>query len=713
MSSLIVSQFSQSGQHYTSVIQALDTHKVRTQSTESSSLVHAFPLDKGVKVTCLSWGQNANTSKSTSAVSTEDTVSIENQVVNICTSKGTILLYNPLADQIIATLTNPNHVPFVSFEFSRATNSGWSVDVNSNVIEWDLLLFKVKETYKFDTELQDVKIVRVVKYQGKTCLLLASQSIVLYDLGAKEVLRSFPGHISPIHTLIPFSSDGKKNDNTAATTHFITAAEGDRFVNVYSLDNSTAANVLVAQSNIKSCSYSNSNVSILSEDGIVELFTDILTKPTLSTAKTNSRRKGQQSKQSQHKIHLTREETSQPIAITSCVLLPAAASHADALKISWLESSEIPYFQTIQLAKLATETITISKAKPAVLATDHSLYGRDVAAPTHYNEGQTHVTSGDNLRHLDNKESLEDELEYDENDGPSMFEKLDALSKKGQQYQPQHQPQSTTTNKKKRSTQAIAGSLTTILTQSLRTNDHTLLETVLSTTDINVIRSTISRLDTSLSILLLERLAERIARHSNRQGQLNVWVKWVLVVHGAYLVNLTDGALAKGLSSLNSTLIKRAGTLPRLSELKSMIGVYYDLKELESGAGGDADYDMEQSEDDEEEEEDEEEVEYVEELDDAGLIDDGEEDYDMDEDIEDEEEGYIRTAASDSDDDEAVEKFASDGEYDQEEGFSDEEIGAAKGVEEDEEEEDLEQAQLMDKIKSLKAKQDKKKSKKM
>lgn len=676
MSLLAASQFDPSGHHYASVVQALDTHKVRVQSTESSALAQAFSLDKGLRLTSLSWGVSASTS-----AKHEGNFGIENQVVNVGVNKGSILVYNPLANQVLATLENPNAVSISDYHFSELTNSGWSVDINRNVIEWDLILFKPKQQLKFN---DDITVVRVVLHEGKPHLLLASHSIQLYDLAKKEIVKTYPGHISPIHTVIPFSND--KTSSTA--THFITAATGDRFINIYSLSESTT-HVLVSQSNVSSVSNSGLNISAVTEDGIVEVFTDILTKPVVT-----GRRKGQQSKQSQHKITLQRQETSQCIKIDQSVL-----SSEGSLKFSWLENADIPYFHTVEISSLSNEQITVSKTKPALQAKDHTLYGTDVAAPRHYNEGQTHITSGDNFRHLNNVASqLDEELEYDENDGPSLSEKLELL--KVEATKPKKKL-SATTSAAAVATHATTGSLAVILTQSLRSNDHSLLETVLSTRDETVIRTTVSRLDTTLAVILLERLAERIARQTNRQAQLNVWVRWVLVIHGSYLVNLPN--LKGGLSSLHSTLVKRANTLGRLNELKGKLEVYYDIRDL----NGDDDDNVEESEEEGEEDED---VEYIEELDDAGLIDDGEEDYEMDEDEEmEEEDGYIRTnVGSDSEEeqDEKIEKFESDAEYDQEEGYSDEEVGTKRAAEEDEDD----QQALMKKIKALKARQDKKRN---
>ncbi|KAH3676191.1 hypothetical protein WICMUC_002213 [Wickerhamomyces mucosus] len=657
MSLLINGSFDPTGLYYSSVIQALDTHKVRVQSTESTSLANAFSLDKGSKVSNVSWGVSPNIQNNSSSTSTankkrrlSNNFNIESQYINISTNKGSILIYNPLANQVIGTLENPNSVSIIDYQFSSLTNSGWSVDINQNIIQWDLLLFKPKQQFKFN---EPINALRVIEYERKPHLLLASHSISLYDLQTNEVIKTFPGHISPIHSIVPL-------DNSS---YFITAAHGDRFINIYSLDDSFSS-VLVTQSDVLSISYNEKQVTAVTEDGIVEVFNDILTKP----AQSNNRKKGQQSKQSNFKIELKRTNSSEQLKIDYAFI------DQGFIKLSWLETGDIPYFYKVKIDDLSQEQTIIFREKPAIQAKDHSLYGQDIAAAKKYNEGNTVVTSGDNLKYLNNAE------EEDIKDGPTLAEKLELLRVDN-------------TLPKKKQGRATTGTLAVVLTQALRSNDHSLLETVLTNRDEKILKATIERLDTSLAIKLLERLAERISRQTNRQGQLNLWVKWIMVIHGGYLVNIPN--LSTLLSSLHSTLVKRANTLNRLLELQGKLDVYYSNLDL----------DQDDDEFESEEDSDEEDVEYIEELDDASLIDNGEEDYDIDDNNEgeyEEEDAFIDVESEESSDEE--QEILDEEEEALEEGFSDEEVGTARI---DSDPKIDEQEDLKKRIATLKAKQSK------
>jgi U3 small nucleolar RNA-associated protein 5 len=124
-------------------------------------------------------------------------------------------------------------------------------------------------------------------------------------------------------------------------------------------------------------------------------------------------------------------------------------------------------------------------------------------------------------------------------------------------------------------------SLGTVLTQALRTNDISLLESCLHTTDVNTIRATIQRLDSPLAGTLLQKLAERLHRKPGRAGSLMVWVQWTLVTHGGYLA--TQRNLIKKLAELNRVIDDRAKGLQNLLSLKGKLDMLEAQIELRRG----------------------------------------------------------------------------------------------------------------------------------
>ncbi|CAJ2510933.1 Uu.00g065580.m01.CDS01 [Anthostomella pinea] len=112
-------------------------------------------------------------------------------------------------------------------------------------------------------------------------------------------------------------------------------------------------------------------------------------------------------------------------------------------------------------------------------------------------------------------------------------------------------------------------SLGTVLTQALRTDDTDLLESCLHTTDLQTIRNTIQRLDSTLASTLLTKLAARMHRRPGRAGNLMTWVQWTLISHGGALA--TQPSLVKRLSELHRVLDERSRGLASLLALKGKL----------------------------------------------------------------------------------------------------------------------------------------------
>ena len=112
-------------------------------------------------------------------------------------------------------------------------------------------------------------------------------------------------------------------------------------------------------------------------------------------------------------------------------------------------------------------------------------------------------------------------------------------------------------------------SLGTVLTQSLRTNDTNLLETCFHVKDLDTVRATIERLESSFATVLLQRLAERLHSRPGRAGSLMVWIQWTLIAHGGYLAGQPE--VMKKLASLHRVVKDRASSLQSLLSLKGKL----------------------------------------------------------------------------------------------------------------------------------------------
>lgn len=483
------------------------------------------------------------------------------QCVLLALNNGEIWVYAPAANQVMAKMSTGN-----TFEIRDvavgANGHCWCIDADDSVYRFELTGFTLQERFKIEG-CDQLNRICVLDSQH---LLLASHSVALVDWTRKKVVRRYPGHISPILHL-----------QVLTPQFFLTGALNDRFLNVYDVETATTRSVLVLQSNVREVSHQgDSCVAATTEDGDVELFED-----PLVPIKGNKRR-AHRSKQCTKRIHAQK---------------PLINVHAtDVVQLVWLENVTWPRFAKLSWRQLPADyELTLPEAPKVSANKDAHLHPGETAAPANYKEGNARVTSGDNFRHVsDAIRDWENELAQLErlNEQPAIESLADRMGQRP-------------TGKRK--TFTTPGTVTVILSQALQANDQSLLETALNNRDERMIRDTVGRLRPPLAVLLLERLAERIARQSHRQAQLNAWVKWCLIIHGGYLVTIPN--LMSSLSSLHSTLKRRSILLPRLlvleTRIESTLNTLHQEDELQP------------------EESDDEDVEYNEELDDY-LMEDGE-----------------------------------------------------------------------------------------
>ncbi|KAH7145699.1 Dip2/Utp12 family-domain-containing protein [Dactylonectria estremocensis] len=189
-------------------------------------------------------------------------------------------------------------------------------------------------------------------------------------------------------------------------------------------------------------------------------------------------------------------------------------------------------------------------------------------------------------------------------------------------------------------------SLTTVLSQALRTDDIDLLESCLHTSDLPTIRNTIERLDSSLAGLLLTKLAARLYRRPGRAGNLMTWVQWTLIAHGGALAS--QPKVIHSLNGLQKVLAERAKGLNSLLALKGkldMLEGQMDLRrKMSRGPGLSHAADSDESED--------EDVIWVEGEDDRALTRRRNLDDDFDDDEDDDDVPITNGFVGDSDDEE-------------------------------------------------------------
>lgn len=694
---LIASAFDVTGQYFASVVPSLDLHKIQVTSAlstttslaASTALNVSLVLGKGVAVQTIAWANFSvgldlgakNRKRRKRSSLTADLTTLEHSVVAIGTNKGDILLYSPAQNSIISTLTGTHEFP-ITYIDATSTVSGissniWSCDNSGKIVEWNLKTNAAVRDFK--TSQQDIALVKQIQSTGpeaKLPLLVASSSLYLIDANQPNAtLKTLPAFATPTSNIIP---------STKNTDLIYVYSSGDRNVSIISVSKAKTVALLVAQSNVKKFTLcaDESVAAIVTENGAVELFVDPLalipsaesTSSTAAGAKSRSRKNlavvslsptsrvvvMRPAPPTKNSAPLTTKQKSKLRVSVENAFFPENDSH---LNITWVEHGTVPVFEKVewknQDSSFKTGDIELFRAVRVVVGADsrdNIKDGADVATAKKYSEDQTAVKSGNDLSQLDttNKPLIDasndsdEEMDSDNEDSTTLADRLTALEaneeklsdniKTNKNKSKENEPTSLLTKEFDDMSLKTPESFTLVLSQALKTNDHALLESLLTSHNEDNIKISVQRLESSQAVLLLERLADKISKSPGRAGQLMVWIKWTLIAHGGYLVQVPN--LAKSLSSLHLTLSNRVGMIPRLLTLQGRVEMLRTQlqmrRDITEQINGSANRKAVAALDNDDDSDVDSEVNYVE--DDRMLIVNGEEDFDEDDDEEDDDE---------------------------------------------------------------------------
>lgn len=581
---LLFAKYDRSLTNLALVIQALDCHQIRVQALVITQdlLNTLLQLKRGQKVSAVEW--------------------LLDSLLALGLTSGAILVYAPAANQIVQELKSSANMAISDLHYSSLTNSAWAVDANGLTYEWDVLSYTLIQQFSLPELLESTEKVTklsTIHHKGQPALLVGTHSVYVVDLTIKSVVGKFPGHVEPIISMIPVESDPDL---------VLTAAEGDRFINVYSISKNATKSVLVAAATIRQMtlggSGSSSVVAVITESGSLEVFKDPLSVEVQPQETPKKRRKqvaGSRSKHCDATIQYSRPADEVRNPDDEHLFISAVVATDSHLHVAWLENDSLCRFDSLSWNSAGDFTLSghksIIKSKQNVKAPAHTRDGHDVAAPRLYDEYHTVITEGG---------AFQDELETLDDDDESLADKLEKITGKSN---------SKIGGTKKRLQKHTSGSLTVVLSQALRNNDQALLETVLVNRDPSIVQSTISRLDSSLAVTLLDKLAEKLTRQQLRFDQMNFWLKWIIIIHGGVLSSLPN--VSHKLANLHAVLDKKASKLPRLLELQGRVSMLQQQNSLKREILKGTNITGQDN--------DEEDVEYIEEIDDAvesGLLED-------------------------------------------------------------------------------------------
>ena len=475
--------------------------------------------------------------------------------------------------------------------------------------------------------------------------ICASHTAYIINPDTAQNPPSFNASTNPIRNIIASSS------TFSEATSFLTAAELDRYMNVFSVGTGESIGLLLTENEIISMTLSaeveiperlsvngdasdrtrhpNEVLAVVNKDGTLEIFP----APFMFGESSNSKepesiksRMKRRTRKSTAQIRVTRPEKS-----TIVVPLIDAEFYGDYLVMAWVEGGVNPIFCREQWRNGATGHLMFEGIKEVVKAKSGTGVGAVVMngvkdmGKSHVNESRTVVANGGDAEDLpmttgeteviDISSSVEESdldeempsepISPDLKSGDADVEMEDAgpvddsretaaggqdLQRIQEAEEPSFgdmiranapEPVDVQATFEHSNAQVLAPigdrelklppgmTLSTVLTQSLRTNDVNLLETCFHERNLNTVRATIERLDSSLAAALVQKLAERLYSRPGRAGGMMVWIQWTAVAHGGYIAGQPE--VMKKLTELRRVVDDRANSLQALLKLKGKL----------------------------------------------------------------------------------------------------------------------------------------------
>ncbi|KAF8454507.1 WD40-repeat-containing domain protein [Terfezia claveryi] len=556
---------------FASMVFGLDAQRLRIHDTTTGRLRCEHVFDKGAVCNSIAWSilpavdlkdDGKTKKKKRKRMSTSMGDSSEHDgtaVLALGMNKGNILLYSPTEGTLVGSLDAAHTGEVTSFKFSDSPGRGWSCGTDGKLVEWDL---RRKTTLRI-VSLPDPSI-RTLALAPPT-VLCASHTVYSINPDVQGSIPKFAANATPINDLI-VSSD-------SSHPHFLTSAEADRYINVFSLTQQKQVGALVAKSDVKHLStnfeHGGEGLEVLAAvtaDGVVELFSHPWqpAPAAASSSPTVSRKAKAITRKADTKIQVIRPKTKETVSIIN-----ASFQTGGELVFAWVESGVNVEFDRIRWQN--AEDGSVDQSRTVVIS------GVDTQ-----DMGMIDVADASDVvdEESDNANESEDETSKHAPEEPSFADKFQALevSAANNNSAANVSKAVATPAAGNKAIKPFSGSLTTVLTQALRTDDAQLLESCLLTTDSKSILNTIRRLDSTYAVTLIEKLSDRIARRPGRAATLSVWVRWTIVAHGGYLLSLPN--LMMTLAGLHSTLATRAGALPKLLQLQGRLDMLNAQLEL-------------------------------------------------------------------------------------------------------------------------------------
>ncbi|GLA40420.1 small subunit (SSU) processome component [Aspergillus niger] len=553
-------------------------------------------------------------------------------VVAIGTSASEIRMYSPVEDKIVGTLANGHEKGIRDFKFTsgRPGQEGWSIGGDNKLVQWDLFTGKTTRTIHIPSTSALSTLARPLP--SNPPVICASQTPFVVSVEKDEAPVTFDAMRNPIKNIIPSSTDSAAAGLFLAADgdRYITVFDVEKRKLALNLvaENGVSSVSLYTGAERKGITLPAEKqvIAAVTEDGTIELFTRPFVLPN-----DQSNAKGAASLKARSKQAIRRADSQIKVTVSATsnalVSMVAASFEGPDLVVAWAEGGVVPVFERIKWLNEETDDLLFTGTKQIVKSKSGSVLGSvttngaRAANENQVDESKAVVEQGnvieDDIEMQDSKDAASvagsDEESDDEEAEPKQKNESKQLQKKtdadsdvemgnaqesGSEEDEEDETGEPSFGELMRANQEVdveaeleddvhmgslvpgkpsaavqqiptGVSLSTVLTQSLKTNDNAMLESCFHTGELSIIRSTIQRLDSSLAATLLQKLAERLSTRPGRYGHLLVWVQWTCVAHGGALAGKPE--LLKRMSTLFKVMEQRSSSLPSLLLLKGKL----------------------------------------------------------------------------------------------------------------------------------------------
>lgn len=556
MNSIEFSEFDNTKQHLLIGYAFLDKYYVKTLSTNASENFNnlTISLESHLQLINLKW-----------------VYFNKKNYIALCLNTGSVHIYDFQTKNIYHEINLPKQISVTDFIFSDESKTSWICNIKGDVYEWDFEKKKILQCHNIDffsENGESLNRIATIIQENEVHLILASQTVYLYNPSKKNVVSMFTAHILLITSIKPLYH---KN------WMFLTCVKGERFINLYHLETKKVQKIYTSQYPVRDFSFEideyNNILVVLNENNSVEIHNNFLLKEVDLIVDLSERKKTKKNKITPTYICDSSFSLSRPLEDIrnpndDFLNIVCIGLFKDLVFFSWIDNSENFFFDSLNWINQKGEyTLTsefkIFKSRNHLNMMYRDSHGHDITAPKLYHEGHATVSDGSIIRDKDS-------IHFSKNNYISLKKMLEKSNLSDNV--------TTTTQSKKTSLKESINSMSSILTQSLKSSDTQLLKTVLSTNNLETIKKTIENLNPSFALLFLKTLSDKIEREPTKFKHYIVWIKWIIIIHGSLLVSL-DGSIDTILS-LDSILTKQANFLPSFLEIQSRINTMFDAVKI-------------------------------------------------------------------------------------------------------------------------------------